>query len=215
MLGPDLHRSYRQLAEHFHIANFVSSLWNYDGAKQLLRWVAPSLPPPGLTMTSQKYVARLGDNQKELDVALLVLESRSQPTLTPEHTDATPSVLCILVGRKVVHLREAKIATGRLEARKEELTLHTGDALYIPPGVHHCVESSPNTIAFSIGIQAPADLYGPTVWRGASRSWRPIYTWSDATKLWSDDRLVTRLGGCCVACDQCTLAHIAHSSSSL
>ena len=35
-----------------------------------------------------------------LSVALMMLESGEQPTLTPEHTDATPSVLCMITGRK-------------------------------------------------------------------------------------------------------------------
>ena len=46
-----------------------------------------------------------------LDAAILMIESRGQPTLTPEHTDPVPSVLCIISGCKVVKLREDKVGS--------------------------------------------------------------------------------------------------------
>lgn len=110
-LVPDTDRGYLELAPDFDRANFVSSLWNRHGAVQLLKWVAPSLPPPGLSMVEQPYRRRLGEGEAELGVALLLLESRRQSTLTPEHTDPTPSVLCIITGCKVVKLREDKVCS--------------------------------------------------------------------------------------------------------
>ena len=186
---PDTQSSYERLADGFGRANFVSSLWSMAGAKQLLQWVAPSLPPPGLCMVEQPYERRLGEGAKVLSVALMMLESREQPTLTPEHTDATPSVLCMITGRKVITLREASIASGQLEPRQQVVELNVGDVLYIPAGVHHEVISAPNTIAFSIGIKTPSDLSGPTVWRGASLSWRTPLAWRDSVRLWSDSAM--------------------------
>ena len=109
VLRPDTDRDYLQLAPDFDRAHFVSSLWDKSGALHLLRGVAPSLPPPGVSMVEQLYQRRLGEGATQLSVALLMLESRGQPTLTPEHTDPTPSVLCIITGGKVVKLREEKV----------------------------------------------------------------------------------------------------------
>ena len=123
VLRPDTGRDYLQLATCFDRANFVSSLWNWHGAVQLLRWVAPSLPPPGLSMVEQPYKRRLGEGEAQLSVALLLLESRHQPTLTPEHTDPTPSVLCIITGRKVLKLCEEAAVQQAARAAKEAVNV--------------------------------------------------------------------------------------------
>ena len=184
-LLPDTSRSYEDLDHEFGRASFVTSLWSMAGAKQLLKWVAPSLPPPGLCMVEQLYQKRSGHGPKWLNVVLLMIESRHQPTVTPEHTDSTPSVLCIITGRKVISLRENKIAPGRVEPRVEIVELKAGDALFIPAGVHHKVASDCNTIAFSIGISSPSNLCRPTMWRRVSRSWRTPPQWSNSAQMWS------------------------------
>lgn len=175
----------------FSLAAFTTAEWGLVGALQLLRWVAPTLPPPGLRVVERMWKGGNGP----FPVAMTGLFSRTA-TFTPEHTDATASVLAVVAGSRKIVLREAAPIPPMLECRGATVLLQVGDCLLIPAGLHHSVEGSKGSIGLSMEVAAIADhatfadIARPCIWRNMFTSWRTPKQWASPDAFWAFGRSI-------------------------